>query len=191
MTVKDAIAQFLFHCQYEKNLSPKTLKAYSIDLRQFRVYLETELSVTDLGGIDKVVLRAWVKSLFTDLADKSVKDRFDVCRREGLRGIPREELIGYLRDTADALDFMSEAQQRALEDAQIRATSAPIGEPIIWSDGDARGEFQNITACNHDSILPRLARHHPDPVRRLGALDLGQSGDGGHQSAKSRTRQRL
>lgn len=74
MTVQDAIAQFLFHCQYEKNLSPKTLKAYSIDLRQFRVYLETELGVTELGGIDKVVLRAYIKSLFGDhLADKSVK----------------------------------------------------------------------------------------------------------------------
>lgn len=73
MTVQDAIAQFLFHCQYEKNLSPKTLKAYSIDLRQFRLFLEAELGVTDLGGIDKVVLRAYIKSLFGDLAEKSVK----------------------------------------------------------------------------------------------------------------------
>jgi serine/threonine protein kinase len=45
----------------------------------------------------------------TELADGSVKDRFDNCRREGLRGIPRDELIGFLRDTADALDFMGEA----------------------------------------------------------------------------------
>lgn len=44
----------------------------------------------------------------TELADGSVKDRFDVCRQDGLRGIPRDELIGYLRDTADALDFMGE-----------------------------------------------------------------------------------
>jgi site-specific recombinase XerD len=73
MTVQDAIAQFLFHCQYEKNLSPKTLKAYSIDLRQFREYLEAELGLTDFGAIDKVVLRAFIKSLFGDLADKSVK----------------------------------------------------------------------------------------------------------------------
>lgn len=73
MNVQDAIAQFLFHCQYEKNLSPKTLKAYSIDLRQFRVYLEAELGVTDVAGIDKVVLRSYIKSLFGDLAEKSVK----------------------------------------------------------------------------------------------------------------------
>ncbi len=45
----------------------------------------------------------------TELADGSLKDRFEACRREGLSGIPREELLGYLRDAADALDFMSEA----------------------------------------------------------------------------------
>ena len=43
----------------------------------------------------------------TELADSSVKDRFDQCRRDNLRGIPRDELISYLRDAADALDFMS------------------------------------------------------------------------------------
>ena len=44
--------------------------------------------------------------IVTELADSSVKDRFDLCRRDGLRGIPREELLSYLRDAADALDFM-------------------------------------------------------------------------------------
>jgi integrase/recombinase XerD len=73
MTVQEAISQFLFHCQYEKNLSPKTLKAYSIDLKQFRTYLETELHLTELAQIDKVALRAYIKSLFGPLAEKSVK----------------------------------------------------------------------------------------------------------------------
>jgi len=73
MTVQEAISQFLFHCQYEKNLSPKTLKAYSIDLRQFRTYLETDLNLTELAQIDKVALRAYIKSLFGPLAEKSVK----------------------------------------------------------------------------------------------------------------------
>jgi hypothetical protein len=45
----------------------------------------------------------------TELADGSLKDRFEACRREGLSGIPRDELLAYLRDAADALDFMIEA----------------------------------------------------------------------------------
>lgn len=73
MTIEEAVAQFLFHCQYEKNLSPKTLKAYSIDLRQFSEHLAREHAVTGLAGIDKTVLRDYIKSLFTHLAEKSVK----------------------------------------------------------------------------------------------------------------------
>lgn len=73
MTIEEAVAQFLFHCQYEKNLSPKTLKAYSIDLRQFSEHLAKELAVTEITGVDKIALRDYIKSLFNHLAEKSVK----------------------------------------------------------------------------------------------------------------------
>ena len=46
----------------------------------------------------------WV--VVTELADKSLKDRFDECRNEGLSGIPRDELLVYMGDAADALDYM-------------------------------------------------------------------------------------
>ena len=44
----------------------------------------------------------------TELAEMSLMDRYRQCREEGLPGIPRDELLGYLRDAADALDYMSE-----------------------------------------------------------------------------------
>ncbi len=43
-----------------------------------------------------------------------------------------------------ALSSLSEAQQRAHEDAQVRATSAPIGQPIVWSDGRATGSVTSL-----------------------------------------------
>lgn len=46
--------------------------------------------------------------IVTELADGSLRDRFQECRSDGLRGIPRDELIGYLADAADALDFICE-----------------------------------------------------------------------------------
>src|SRR5690606_14667439 len=46
--------------------------------------------------------------IVTELAESSLKDRFDACLLQGLRGIPREELLKYLADAADALDFLSE-----------------------------------------------------------------------------------
>lgn len=43
----------------------------------------------------------------TELADASLRERYQACAEEGLPGIPREELLGYLRDAADALDYLS------------------------------------------------------------------------------------
>jgi serine/threonine protein kinase len=46
--------------------------------------------------------------IVTELADGSLKDRYQSCIDQGLAAIPRDELLGYLRDAADALDFLSE-----------------------------------------------------------------------------------
>jgi serine/threonine protein kinase len=45
--------------------------------------------------------------IVTELADKSLWDRFKECRAEGLCGIPREELLRYMEETAEALDLMN------------------------------------------------------------------------------------
>jgi len=46
-----------------------------------------------------------------ELADKNLWDRFKECRGEGLPGIPRDELLGYLAETAEALDLMNGTYQ--------------------------------------------------------------------------------
>jgi integrase/recombinase XerD len=92
MILKEAIEQFLFHCRYEKNLSPKTLKAYSIDLRQVTEFLVASLPATHLEAIDKVALRLYIKTLFTGLAEKSVKRK--VASLKALfHFLEREDLI--------------------------------------------------------------------------------------------------
>jgi eukaryotic-like serine/threonine-protein kinase len=53
-----------------------------------------------------------------ELADGNLSDRFDACRREGKPGVPRDELLGLLRDAADALDYMSE--QHGLQHLDIK-----------------------------------------------------------------------
>ncbi len=92
MTFKVAIEQFLFHCRYEKNLSPKTLKAYSIDLRQVSEFLDVNLPATHLEAIDKAALRLYIKGLFTGLAEKTVKRK--VASLKALfHFLEREDLI--------------------------------------------------------------------------------------------------
>jgi len=42
-----------------------------------------------------------------ELADRNLWDRFRECRAAGLPGVPREELLGYLSEAAEALDLMN------------------------------------------------------------------------------------
>ena len=42
-----------------------------------------------------------------ELADRTIWDRFQECRGQGLPGIPRGELLDCLRETAEALDLMN------------------------------------------------------------------------------------
>jgi len=44
--------------------------------------------------------------IVSELADSSLAERYQSCRRAGMPGIPREELLGYLREAAEALDFL-------------------------------------------------------------------------------------
>jgi eukaryotic-like serine/threonine-protein kinase len=42
-----------------------------------------------------------------ELADCQIHDRFRDCQKQGMRGTPRAELIGYMREAAEALDWLS------------------------------------------------------------------------------------
>jgi serine/threonine protein kinase len=44
--------------------------------------------------------------LVTELADGSLRDRFNDCQRRGLQGIPTGELLRYVREAGEALDFL-------------------------------------------------------------------------------------
>jgi serine/threonine protein kinase len=46
-----------------------------------------------------------------ELADRTLWDRFRECRDQGLPGIPRDELLRYMGETAEALDLMNSLYQ--------------------------------------------------------------------------------
>jgi serine/threonine protein kinase len=53
-----------------------------------------------------------------ELADRNLWDRFQECRGQGLPGIPREELLNYMAETAEALDLMN--QEHGLQHLDIK-----------------------------------------------------------------------
>ena len=45
--------------------------------------------------------------IIMELADRNLWDRYKECRGQGLPGIPRDELLGYIREASEALDLMN------------------------------------------------------------------------------------
>lgn len=67
--IQESINEFMFHCQYEKNLSDKTIKAYKIDLKQFLEF--KNVSTLNIENIDKYILKLYIQNLF----DKNLKEK--------------------------------------------------------------------------------------------------------------------
>lgn len=75
MNIQEAIKNFIFHCTYEKNLSTKTIKAYTIDLNQFENFKNNKILL--IKTIDKFYLKDYLKSLYEkDLKEKTIKRKF-------------------------------------------------------------------------------------------------------------------
>ena len=62
MTIEKAIRHFIDHCRVEKNLSPKTLEAYSIDLKQFQSFTRKN-TLQEISTIDRSLIRAYCVQL--------------------------------------------------------------------------------------------------------------------------------
>ncbi|HAC90131.1 MAG TPA: hypothetical protein DCF63_05785 [Planctomycetaceae bacterium] len=57
-------------------------------------------------------------TIVTELAEGSLLDRLEKARRQGSPGMPRAELLDFMRDTADALDFL--AQKHSLQHLDVK-----------------------------------------------------------------------
>ena len=73
--IKDTINHFIFHCTYEKNLSSKTIKAYTIDLTQFLSF--KDFNALHIQDINKYHLKEYLQYLYErQLKEKSIKRKF-------------------------------------------------------------------------------------------------------------------
>src|SRR5688572_11408936 len=70
--MKTKINEFINHCKYEKNLSTRTIKAYSIDTSQFAKFLAARHFTGDITEISKSEIREFLAEI-SFLKPKSIK----------------------------------------------------------------------------------------------------------------------
>jgi serine/threonine protein kinase len=87
--------------------------------------------------------------IVSELADMSLDARFRQTQESGLPGIPREELLGYLSDAAEALDWLSE--RYSLQHLDIKPENLLIlGEHVKVGDF---GLVKDIASRTNNSLV--------------------------------------
>jgi integrase/recombinase XerD len=70
--IQNSTKEFINHCKYEKNLSEKTIKAYSIDIRQFMEFLIEKNYSLEIENITKAEIREYLE-VISCLKPKTIK----------------------------------------------------------------------------------------------------------------------
>lgn len=71
-TIQNAVQDFMNHCRFEKNLSSKTIKSYTIDLKQLTSFLSQRRYPQKVNRIGKGELREFLEFI-SALKPKSIK----------------------------------------------------------------------------------------------------------------------
>jgi serine/threonine protein kinase len=118
--------------------------------------------------------------LVTEDFDLTLRDRLEMCQKQGLPGIPREELLGYLRAAAEAIDALY-AQHRLphlglnprtlmLQDDKLRMLDYGL-VPLIWlPTGQTGGSLNGRYAAPELFERPDLTGIPPGEASRAALL---------------------
>lgn len=92
--MREAIAAFLRHLERERNASDKTVRAYALDLAQFREHLRQELRREALpGDVDRLLIRAFLARLHRAGLKKTSAARKLAALRTFFRYLCREGIL--------------------------------------------------------------------------------------------------
>ena len=77
--VEQVISDFLFHCQYEKNLNEKTIYAYRSDLYMFKRYIHELYPSVVFEQVSKDMLKTYLQHISTYKPKTVKRSAFPNC----------------------------------------------------------------------------------------------------------------
>lgn len=128
-TVQTNVKDFISHCQFEKNLSAKTIKAYQIDLTQFIKFLHDKSYPKEANKITKIEIKAYLESI-SILKPKSVKRK-----------------IATLKALFNYLEFEDQIPINPLRKMRVNIKE-PKQLPNVMDIGEIRKIFQEAYSRN-------------------------------------------
>ncbi len=97
--------------------------------------------------------------ILTELADMSLEQRAQQCRAQGLPGIPRDELLRYLADAAEALDYL--AQRHSLQHLDIKPANLLVaGDHVKVADF---GLVKELASRTQNSMVAGMTPTYSSP----------------------------
>ena len=118
--------------------------------------------------------------LVTEVFEQTLRDRLEICQKQGLPGIPREELLGYLRAAAEAVDALYE--QHSLPHLGLNPRTLVLREeslrmldyglvPLVWlPTGQTGGSLNGRYAAPELFENPDLKGIPPGEATRVALM---------------------
>lgn len=151
-TIQNSIKEFMRYCKYEKQLSSKTLQAYSIDLSQLLHFLIEKRYCFELKNISRNELREFIESL-SHLKPKSIKRK-----------------IATLKAMFNFLEFEEKIDLNPFRKLRLKIKE-PKKLPNIMNIGEIN-TFFNILYKSKEDLTPSKSFSLMESIRNIVVIEL-------------------
>lgn len=147
--IMEVIAEFLWHCRFEKQLDEKTIKAYQVDLRQMAEIID---ETTDIFTMSKTTIKQYIQSI-AHFKHKTIKRK-----------------VATLRSMLNYLECEYEEYINPMRKMQIKMKD-PIRLPVVMSLEEIR-RILNFLYMQITEGRPCNSYSYKAVVRNIAVVEL-------------------
>ncbi|MBW3629791.1 MAG: tyrosine recombinase XerC [Gemmatimonadetes bacterium] len=175
LQARDGVREFLSHITHERQLSPRTVRAYTDDLAEFAEFLTVYYGTPEWSwtGVDRLTIRSFmgdcatrrklskrtiartlssVRSLFRFL---HVEEAIDANPARAVRAPKRDRTLPAFLTREQVESIFNSAEARAMEGGFAGVRNLAIVE-LFYSTGVRLSELQQVNLADLDLVTERL-----------------------------------